>query len=135
LNHFSFIWMMLSISMNLGSFGNVRRSNMETHHFSLSFLFSSVNSGFSVLEWRRSSPSLNHLCRVLFFTPMACARDRIVLLLCKGTLRISDRSTCIFLRPHFLGILDLTSTGLPCARHYFALCQMRCTRYLLTWNN
>jgi hypothetical protein len=126
LNHFSSMWMMLYISMNLGSCGSALRSNMETHHCSLSFLLSSVNKGFSVLEWRHSRPSLNHLCRVLFFTPIALARDHIVLLLCKGTPRTSDRSICILLRPQFF-LHDLTSTSIPCARHCFTLRQRRRT--------
>ena len=126
LNHFSAMWMMLCISRNLGSFGRVRRSNMERHHRSLPFLLSSVNRGFSVPEWRRSRPSLNHLCRVLFFIPIALARDCIVILLCKGTLRTSDRSIYILLRPQFF-LRDVTSTGLPCARHCLALRQTRRT--------
>jgi len=134
LYHFSSMWMMFSIDLNLGSCGSVRGSNMERHHLSLSLLFSSVNRGFSVLEWRRSSPFLNHLCRVLLLTPMAFARDRIVLLLCNGTLRTSNRSICAFLQPLLLGFLDLTSTEISWARHSFARCQIRCTLYLLTWN-
>ena len=86
---------MFFISLNMGSFGNVCSSNIDRHHYSLSFLFSSLSRGFNVLEWRRSSPYL-HLCTVLFSTPRAVASDLIILLLCKRMLRTSDRSICFF---------------------------------------
>ena len=60
--HFLSKWMMFSISMNLASFDNVLWSNKEIQHCGLSFLFASINRGFSVLVWHRSCPCLNHLC-------------------------------------------------------------------------
>ena len=49
----------------------------------------------------------------------------------KHALRINNPSPLeFFLRPQFLGLKDLTSTGMPCAKQFFALCH---TRIVRTW--
>jgi hypothetical protein len=53
------------------------------------------------LEYLFSLPSLNHMCNVLLFTPMATTRDCIVVL-CKGILVTYERPTSTLLSPRIL---------------------------------
>ena len=125
---------MLHISLNVGLFGKLCGSNIERQCCSLVFMFASFKYGLSELECISSKPSVNILCSVLFFTPKALARLRIVLLWLRGISGTILRSTTILLRPQFFGFLDLTSTGTPCRRHPFTLLQTRLTFCTETWN-
>ena len=88
-----------------------------------------------MFECRLSNPSLNSWCIVDFFIPAALAKDLMVFLLHKGIAAMWDRSTSTFLRPLFLGFLELISTGNPFARHCFTRRQIRHTAWRLTLNN
>ncbi|XBH79066.1 hypothetical protein VPH35_105127 [Triticum aestivum] len=125
---------MLRISLNVGLFCKLCWSNIERQNRILAFLFASFKYGLSELECLSSKPSVNILCSVLFFTPKALARLRIVLLWLRGISGTILRSTTILLRPQFFGFLDLTSTGMPCRRHSFTLLQTRLTFCTETWN-
>lgn len=118
MNHFSSMWTMLSISLNVG-WEDVREfsSNISRQNFNLWILLPSVSNGFRLLVWRFNSPHLNLKCKVERLTPKDFARDRIVLLLFSEIVVTLESSKSYLLRPTCPFLWFDTSTLSP-----FSIC-------------
>ena len=131
LNHFSSICTILCISMNFGPLLNVCWFSIDMQNPRRALLFPSLGNGFSELEWRRSSPSLNFLCNVVKLTCKYWDSDLKVVLLLNRIWATNDISTWTLLRPQRVLWWD-TSTFIPSDCCFFASFQILRTVQIFT---